>query len=35
MHSMAMPDIFDEDGGIDVYAVANKAQRHANKQFIR
>jgi hypothetical protein len=33
LHSMA-PDIFSEDGGIDVYAVANRAQRLANKQFV-
>lgn len=28
-----MPDIFKEDGRIDIYAVANKAQRLANKQI--
>jgi len=33
MHSM-MPEIFSADGGIDVFAVANRAQRMANRQFL-
>lgn len=28
-----MPDVFSKDGGIDVFAVANRAQRAANQQF--
>lgn len=34
MHSL-LPDIFKENGGVDVYALANRAQRLARKNFKR
>jgi hypothetical protein len=30
-----LPDIFHKNGGVDVFAVANKAQRLARKQYMR